>query len=838
MSTLKVDQIKNIVESSVVNVSDIASKNAFGASSGSSLVGFNANGVGAVTTTVQNKLRESVSVKDFGAVGDGVTDDYAAIIAAINSFTSATSTYYAVGPTIYFPPGNYYCSQAINLKKTVRMIGETSGHTGGVSVTLTFPAGSDGIIVNRYNTNGPTGTTTNGKGADGSLIEGIAVTQANYVLSSAPILDYNSGKNQFISNILGVAFSVGTPIYVPNEFLVPLGSGTVSGVDITTHVLDLATSPANFVIGETVTGGVSGATGVVVYVGAQTKALGLKTVTGTLQANETITGVTSATTQKISAVYSRSLTVYTLSGIIGTFTIGNVAISSTKYGTGIRLRARATVRNCQANLWPNFGVAVIAGETGGTNANLSIVEDTSATGIGIHGFVSCSGDANAVKFSGLNAVSCGGYGIRDASFLGNHYYSCHVSDCGVGPYFSSSVNNFSVFLGCYSEGMTQTQPFRVPQSTIGRESTIIGGDHGAGFDAPDNGYAYNSGYTYINGRNFRIGQGVFATQGMEAGGRIADTLRFTGIGAAPNVVTLAVRGTSGNGYGPAISYRLPYGNSLTPSRDDGSDSIYAGKVGVYRAPYHGSYFGVDLIPMLSGGVYPTIAATGGAPSRAAVFYPIVSGGVITSLQIVDPGTGYTSAPTLSGTDVWAGFAATTEIFNGQVVAYTIINGLSGLQNSTPERAFTASRYWVTPGVDNVTTLGSPTLRWSTVYAATGTINTSDARTKQQIRDLSESEHAVASRCKKLLKAFKFNDSVAEKGDKARIHFGVIAQDVKAAFEAEGLDAMKYAILCYDKWDAEPEVKDEKGDIITLAREAGDRYGVRYEQLLAFMIAAL
>ena len=143
-----------------------------------------------------------------------------------------------------------------------------------------------------------------------------------------------------------------------------------------------------------------------------------------------------------------------------------------------------------------------------------------------------------------------------------------------------------------------------------------------------------------------------------------------------------------------------------------------------------------------------------------------------------------------------------------------------------------------PGDDNVKVLGRATFRWSTVYAGTGTINTSDAREKQQIRDLSAAEKAVAVKLKGMIRAFKFNDAVDKKENAARIHFGVIAQDVKATFESEGLVAEDYAILCYDEWGVEPEMLNDDGTIIRAAKPAGNRYGVRYEELLAFIISVL
>ena len=127
--------------------------------------------------------------------------------------------------------------------------------------------------------------------------------------------------------------------------------------------------------------------------------------------------------------------------------------------------------------------------------------------------------------------------------------------------------------------------------------------------------------------------------------------------------------------------------------------------------------------------------------------------------------------------------------------------------------------------NGLTDLGSSINKFDTVFAATGTINTSDANQKQQIEELSEAELRVALSCKGLLRKFKLNSAVDIKGDDARIHVGIIAQDLKAAFEVEGLDAGKYGMFT--------ESTGINGDGVEQTV-----LGVRYSELLTFIIAAI
>jgi len=170
--------------------------------------------------------------------------------------------------------------------------------------------------------------------------------------------------------------------------------------------------------------------------------------------------------------------------------------------------------------------------------------------------------------------------------------------------------------------------------------------------------------------------------------------------------------------------------------------------------------------------------------------------------------------------------------------------------------------------DNTKDWGTASYRWDDIFATNGTIQTSDANEKQDIASLTSAEMLVAKRISALFKTFRWKDKVAAKGNDARTHTGIIAQDVQSAFTAEGLDAGDYSLFISSTWwehdvdvpavEAVAEVTDEDGNVTTEAVEAVDAYtrtdmydtedeapegatertrlGIRYPELLSFVAA--
>ena len=152
-----------------------------------------------------------------------------------------------------------------------------------------------------------------------------------------------------------------------------------------------------------------------------------------------------------------------------------------------------------------------------------------------------------------------------------------------------------------------------------------------------------------------------------------------------------------------------------------------------------------------------------------------------------------------------------------------------------------------PSATNKYNLGYSSRLWNEIFCANDTINTSDARLKNNVFDIPA---VILDSWKDVrLKVFQMKDAIESKGEeRARWHSGVIAQEIKQVFEEKDIDPTRYAFFCYDQWEAsnndteviiKPAEKDENGNIVKEAVtetkydriEAGDRYSIRYSEFL-------
>jgi hypothetical protein len=181
-------------------------------------VSFTQTGANAVTRSVQDKLRDYVSVKDYGAKGDGVTADQAAINATVTA---------ANGRWVLFPPGNYLVTVTTTLPATARLrleVGASITTSGGAVFTNNgayeygyVPGTSDpsfGVVENKRVIGAATGTgnryvyysvavdsdstsqITGSNGATGSKVDGFHVAH-NFGGSAA-----NGGRHAIEANLV------------------------------------------------------------------------------------------------------------------------------------------------------------------------------------------------------------------------------------------------------------------------------------------------------------------------------------------------------------------------------------------------------------------------------------------------------------------------------------------------------------------------------------------------------------------------------------------------------------------------------------------------------------
>lgn len=123
-----------------------------------------------------------------------------------------------------------------------------------------------------------------------------------------------------------------------------------------------------------------------------------------------------------------------------------------------------------------------------------------------------------------------------------------------------------------------------------------------------------------------------------------------------------------------------------------------------------------------------------------------------------------------------------------------------------------------PNVASGLKCGVTAFPWSGGATQTAFAVTSDARCKTFVENIQDVLLDIWGKLR--YKRYKLIDRVEEKGEAARIHFGLLTQDVDAAFAEHGLDARDYALFCFDEWEDQYErIHLNYGEMTTRTRMA-------------------
>jgi hypothetical protein len=711
-----------------------------------SQIEFTQAGTGAVQRTVQDKLEEIPSVKDFGAVGDGVTNDTAA-------FQAAEAAY----DFLYLPEGSYLVTQA----PTKTYLGPGDILTSGVSA-ITFVGGgaNDATVTGNY---------------DGAYPLQVVARITNPATAAVATTGFSASLG------IGTLTFAGGGTY-------PVGSWVeIAGVSVSLGSIN----GKRFVL--------TSAAGQITF---YTTATGSQTVAGTVQDYDEF-----ELSFDGGVVFTQTYQSY------DPFTDNDKSVRYTvnTYASPITLPVIPT------RIFGFVGLNIQWATSRGHSAGASWAFTLTAKAEKLFTY------GNAVFLNGVRALTVGSnrsIGIGPNVF--GNFNSIGVENIGIG--INALKDNTTGYqnIGISSDALTNNE--------TGGANIAIGGsalhDNFAGFD--NIAIGLYSQYTTTGDNNVSVG---------------VDSLRQNKTGDYNVAVgTQAMYSVEGGLENTAVGYWALRGG--TDTFPIGITNTYCTAVGVraLQLTQNASFetgVGHEALYNSKGGNNTAIGAAAGFRNTVGGYNIFVGhhSGVNASqkangLYQIAIGVGaYTTGD--FGIAIGQGVSAgTTEIVIGGP-------GYSTFRN----------------GADNNASCGAASFRWSVVYAATGTINTSDEREKQQIKPIDEA--ALRAWAKVEYCQYKFNDAVEKKGDNARWHFGLVAQRVKEAFESEGLNAFDYGVLCYDEWKSEYEditvektrqvfvgdqVYDEKYWEPTgekkLVKAAGNRYGIRYEEALALECAYL
>lgn len=123
-----------------------------------------------------------------------------------------------------------------------------------------------------------------------------------------------------------------------------------------------------------------------------------------------------------------------------------------------------------------------------------------------------------------------------------------------------------------------------------------------------------------------------------------------------------------------------------------------------------------------------------------------------------------------------------------------------------------------PAADNKFSVGTPQNRWSSIYAAVGTISTSDAKQKTDLKGLTQQEISASQELALGVGTFQWLKDCRDMGDQAGINVGYTAQHVVEVMTKHGLDWRRYSMVDYS--------------------EESDTFGLNYDQIIVFVMAGI